>query len=163
MNRQVVKAVLSLQERNRFTKGIYGWVGYKTKWVSYENIERAAGTTKWSFLGLAKYAIEGIVSFSTAPLSISSLLGIVSCIIALIFAVLVFVRATLFGDPVAGWPSLMVVILLMGGTQLLCIGIVGRYLANVYIESKHRPVYLVRESSDQSRQDATNTDSNLGL
>lgn len=148
MSRQMVDAVLSLQERNRFTKGIYGWVGFRTKWLAYENVERVAGTTKWNFWGLAKYAIEGIVAFSTAPLAIASILGMASCFFALIFAAFVFVRAALFGDPVAGWPSLMVVILLMGGAQLLSLGIVGRYLANVYIEAKRRPVYIVRERND---------------
>lgn len=148
MSRQMVKAVLSLQERNRFTKGIYGWVGFRTKWLAYENVERVAGTTKWNFWELAKYAIEGIVAFSTAPLAIASILGTASCFFALIFAVFVFIRAALFGDPVAGWPSLMVVILLMGGAQLLSLGVVGRYLANVYIEAKRRPVYIVRERKD---------------
>lgn len=149
MSRQVVDAVLSMKERNRFTKGIYGWVGFRTKWIAYENVERAAGTSKWNFWSLAKYAIEGIVAFSTAPLGIASFLGIAFCILALGFALFVFARAALFSDPVAGWPSLMVVILLMGGVQLLCLGIVGRYLANIYIEAKHRPVYLVRETSDE--------------
>lgn len=148
MSRQVVDAVLSMQERNRFTKGIYGWVGFRTKWLAYENVERAAGSTKWNFWGLAEYAIEGIVAFSTAPLAIASILGMVACALALAFAIFVFVRAALFGDPVAGWPSLMVVILLMGGAQLLSLGVVGRYLANVYIEAKRRPVYIVHESND---------------
>lgn len=146
MNRKMVDAVLALQERNRFTKGIYGWVGFKTKWISYSNIERAAGTTKWNMWGLLKYAVDGIVSFSTAPLALASILGTVSCLIAVAFAVLIVVRAVLFGDPVAGWPSMMAAILLMGGIQLLCLGILGRYLANTYIEDKRRPLYIVRDS-----------------
>lgn len=149
MSRQMVDAVLSLKERNRFTKGIYGWVGFKTKWISYENVERVAGKTKWNFFSLAKYAVDGIVAFSTAPLSIAAVLGIMSCFIALIYAIYILIRAALFGDPVAGWPTMMVVILLLGGAQLLCLGLVGKYLAKVYIEAKNRPVYIVRESSDE--------------
>lgn len=146
MSRQMADAVLMLKERNRFIKGIYGWVGFKTKWISYDNVERAAGTTKWNFWKLSRYAIDGIVAFSTAPLAIASILGIIACIIALMYAAFIFIRALIFGDPVAGWPTMMVIILLLGGAQLLCIGVVGRYLANTYIESKQRPIYIVRET-----------------
>ena len=145
MTRQMADSVLSLRERNRFTKGIYGWVGYRTAWLPYENRERVAGETKWSFMKLFRYAIEGIVSFSTTPLMLAALLGVVFCLVAVGFAVFVIVRAVLFGDPVAGWPSLMTVILLIGGVQLLCLGIIGRYLAGVFLEVKDRPLYFIRE------------------
>lgn len=148
MSRPFVDAVLSLSERNRFTKGIYGWVGFRTKWIPYENVERAAGETKWNFWGLARYAVSGIVAFSTAPLALASVLGLVFCLLALVAAVIVVVRAALFGDPVAGWPSLMAVVLLVGGAQLLCLGVIGQYLARAYIETKRRPTYLVREEGE---------------
>ncbi len=151
MSRLMVNAVLSLAERNRFTKGIYGWVGFKTKWLSYENVGRAAGNTKWSFWGLARYALSGIIAFSTAPLALASLLGVLFCVIALTLAAFVFVRAALFGDPVAGWPSLMVAILLVGGVQLLCLGVIGQYLARTYVETKRRPIYLVRDEGEISK------------
>lgn len=148
MSRPFVDAVLSMGERNRFTKGIYGWVGFRTKWVPYGNVERAAGETKWNFWGLARYAISGIVAFSTAPLAIASVLGLMFCLLALVAAVVVVVRAALFGDPVAGWPSLMAVVLLVGGAQLLCLGVIGQYLARTYVEAKRRPAYLVREEGE---------------
>lgn len=148
MTRPMVDAVLSMGECNRFTKGIYGWVGFRTKWISYENVERAAGETKWSFWGLARYAVSGIVAFSTAPLALASVLGIVFCALAVALAILVVIRAALFGDPVSGWPSLMTVILLVGGAQLLCLGVIGQYLARTYVEAKHRPIYIVREEGE---------------
>lgn len=156
MSRQMVDAVLSLAERNRFTKGIYGWVGFRTKWLSFENRERAAGETNWSFWGLARYAISGIIAFSTAPLALASLLGVLFCVIALGLAVFVFVRAALFGDPVAGWPSLMVAVLLVGGVQLLCLGVIGQYLAKTYIETKRRPIYLIRDEGESPVSDQIN-------
>lgn len=148
MTRPVVDAVLSMAERNRFTKGIYGWVGFRTKWIPYENVERAAGETKWSFFKLARYALDGVAAFSTVPLAIASLLGGAFCILALVMAAVVVVRAALFGDPVAGWPSLMTAILLVGGAQLLCLGVIGQYLAKAYVETKHRPIYLARERGE---------------
>ncbi len=148
MSRPFVDAVLSMPERNRFTKGIYSWVGFRTKWVPYENVERAAGQTKWSFWGLARYALDGIVAFSTAPLALASVLGLVFCLLALVMVVVVVVRAALFGDPVSGWPSLMTVILLIGGAQLLCLGVIGQYLARTYVEAKQRPSYIVREEGE---------------
>ena len=148
MTRPVVDAVLSMAERNRFTKGIYGWVGFRTEWIPYENVERAAGQTKWSFFGLARYALDGVAAFSTAPLALASLLGGAFCVLALVMAVIVVVRAALFGDPVAGWPSLMTAILLVGGAQLLCLGVIGQYLAKAYVETKHRPIYLARERGE---------------
>lgn len=149
MSRAFVDAVLSMPERNRFTKGIYGWVGFRTKWIPYENVERAAGETKWSFWSLARYAVSGIVGFSTAPLAIASVLGLIFCLLALAMAVVVVVRAALFGDPVSGWPSLMTVVLLIGGAQLLCLGVIGQYLARTYVEAKRRPQYIVREEGGQ--------------
>lgn len=148
MTRQMADAVLSVAERNRFTKGIYGWVGFRTKWLPYKNVERAAGETKWSFWGLARYAVDGIVAFSAAPLALASLLGALFCVLALACAVFVVVRAALFGDPVGGWPSLMTAVLLVGGMQLLCLGVMGQYLARTYVEAKRRPIYVVREEGE---------------
>ncbi len=148
MSRPFVDAVLSVTERNRFTKGIYGWVGFRTKWVPYENVERAAGETKWSFWSLARYALDGIVAFSTAPLALASVLGLAFCLLALVMAFVVVVRAAVFGDPVSGWPSLMTVVLLIGGAQLLCLGVIGQYLARTYVEAKRRPCYIVREEGE---------------
>ena len=148
MTRPVVDAVLAMAERNRFTKGIYGWVGFRTKWLPYENVDRAAGETKWSFFKLALYALDGVAAFSTMPLAIASVLGGLFCIIALVMAIVVVVRAIMFGDPVAGWPSLMTAILLVGGAQLLCLGVIGQYLAKAYVETKHRPIYLARERGE---------------
>lgn len=145
MSRTFVDSVLALSEYNRFSKGIFSWVGFKTHWISYDNIERAAGSTKWSFFSLFKYSLEGIVGFSTKPLSVASFLGVFSCLLALIGIAFVVVRAAVFGDPVAGWPSLICAILFMGGLQLFAVGIIGYYLARAYLEVKDRPIYLVRE------------------
>lgn len=145
MNRKVVNAILSMGEYNRFSKGIFGWVGFKKKWLEYENIERMAGETKWSFWGLLIYALDGIVAFSTAPLVISSIMGILFCIAAFCFIVFIVVRTLIFGDPTAGWPSMICIMLLVSGIQLLCIGILGQYVAKTYLETKKRPLYLVQE------------------
>lgn len=145
MTRQVVDAILSMREYNRFSKGIFGWVGFDTKWLEYENIQRAAGETKWSFWKLFLYSLDGIMAFSTVPLSIASFLGILFCIIAFAFLIFIFVRALAFGDDVAGWPSTICVITLLGGLQLLCLGIMGQYLSKLYLEVKDRPKYLVKE------------------
>ena len=145
MTRQVVDAVLSMKEYNRFTKGIFGWVGYETKWLEYENVERTKGETKWSFWSLLLYSMDGIMAFSTMPLSLSAVVGILFCILSLLLMVFVFVRALVFGDPVAGWPSLVCIISLISGVQLFCIGIVGQYMAKMYMEVKKRPLYLVKE------------------
>ena len=146
MKRDMVNAILSMPEYNRFTKGIFGWVGFKTKWIEFENVERAAGDTKWSFWKLFRYSIEGIVAFSTAPLTIVSLIGVVVCIIAFLFLLFVVIRAVIFGDPVAGWPSLICVISFLSGIQLLGIGVVGMYLSKTYLETKKRPIYIKKES-----------------
>ena len=147
MSRQMVDSILSMGEYNRFSKGIFGWVGFKTKWLPYVNVQRAAGETHWSFLSLFKYAMSGIVAFSTAPLSIASWVGIACCIFALAFTIWIVVKTVLFGDPVGGWPSLACLITLLGGVQLLSIGIIGQYLSRTYLEVKHRPIYIVRESN----------------
>ena len=146
MKRDMVNAILSMPEYNRFTKGIFGWVGFKTKWIEFENVERAAGETKWSFWKLFRYALEGIIAFSTVPLTIVSLIGVIVCIIAFLFLLFVVIRATIFGDPVAGWPALICVISFLSGIQLLGIGVVGMYLSKTYLETKKRPIYIKKES-----------------
>lgn len=147
MTRKFVNSLLELGEYNRFSKGLYGWVGYKTKWLEYENVERAAGETKWSFWKLLLYSIEGIVAFSAAPLAIAAVTGIVCCLLAFVFIAVIIIRTLVFGDPVAGWPSLVCVILFVGGLQLFCMGILGEYLAKTYLEVKNRPIYVCRESN----------------
>lgn len=145
MTRQVTDAILSMKEYNRFSKGIFGWVGYHTKWLEYENVQRVAGETKWSFWKLFLYSLDGIMAFSTAPLSIASFFGILFCVMAFVFMVFIFIRAMIYGDPVAGWPSIMCIISLIGGVQLLCIGIMGQYMSKMYMEVKNRPKYLVKD------------------
>ena len=147
MKRKVVDAVLSLGEYNRFSKGIFGWIGFRKKWLEYENVERVAGETKWSFWKLTLYAIQGIVAFSTTPLVLSSVFGILCCVLAFIMIVFVIVRKLVYGDPTAGWPSLVCIMLLLSGIQMLGIGIVGQYLAKTYLETKKRPIYLVGETN----------------
>lgn len=145
MTRKFVDSVLKISEYNRFTKGIFGWVGFETKWITFENIERQKGKTKWSFWKLLIYSIEGIVGFSTAPLAFASVVGIFFCVLAFAFLLFIFGRALLFGDPVAGWPSTICIILLVSGVQMFCMGIMGQYLAKTYLEVKHRPIYVVDE------------------
>ncbi|MDO4188386.1 MAG: glycosyltransferase family 2 protein [Lachnospiraceae bacterium] len=145
MTRQMVDAILSMGEYNRFTKGIYGWVGFKTKWFEYENVERIAGETKWSFWKLFLYSIEGVIGFSTAPLVMASFFGILCMALAFIMIVFIIVRKLVYGDPTNGWPSLVCIITLIGGMQLFCIGIVGQYLAKTYLETKNRPIYIAKE------------------
>ncbi len=145
MTRQMVDAILSMAEVNRFSKGIFGWVGFKTKWLEFENVERVAGETKWNFWKLFLYSIDGIVGFSTAPLSIASVAGVLFCAIAFIALIFVFVRAMIWGDPVAGWPSMICILLLVSGVQLFSMGILGQYLAKTYLETKKRPIYILRE------------------
>lgn len=149
MKREMVEAIVSMCEYNRFSKGIFGWVGFKTKWLPYQNVERAAGETKWSFWGLFKYSLEGIVNFSQSPLSIASLTGLVFTAFSFVMILFIIIRKLLFGDPVAGWPSLICVILFIGGIQLLCMGIIGQYLAKTYLEVKRRPHYIIAESNDK--------------
>ena len=148
MTRKMVNSVLSLKEYNRFSKGIFSWVGYRTKWLEYENVERAAGKTKWSFFKLFLYSLESIVAFSTAPLSIASVFGILFCFIAFIIIILIIVRTLIFGDPTSGWPSMACIMFLIGGVQLLCTGIIGQYLSKTYLEIKKRPIYIVAETDE---------------
>ncbi len=147
MNRQMVDAIVSMCEYNRFSKGIFGWIGFDTKWIEYENVERVAGETKWSFWKLFKYSIEGITAFSVEPLQIASVFGVLFSMIALIMIIVIIVRTLVFGDPTSGWPSLVCIIMLIGGIQLLCIGILGQYLSKTYLETKHRPIYISKESN----------------
>ncbi len=156
MTRQMVDAILSMKEYNRFSKGIFSWVGFKVRYIEYENVERAAGTTAWSFWGLFRYSLEGIFAFSTAPLALASLLGVISCLIAFIMCIVIIIKTLAFGDPVAGFPTIMCVMFFLGGLQLFCTGILGQYLSKTYLESKHRPVYLMRENEDiyRSRQNS---------
>ena len=142
MTRQSVDALLELKEYNRFSKGLFNWIGFNTKWISYENIERTTGETSWSFWGLFRYSIEGIVAFTTAPLTISTLLGITFSIIAFLIIIILLIRHFLFSDPVQGWTSTICIILLLGGIQLLSIGILGKYLEKTYTEIKNRPIYI---------------------
>ncbi len=150
MKRPMVNAIISMGEYNRFSKGIYGWVGFKTKWLPYVNVNRVAGETKWSFWSLLLYSIDGIVAFSTAPLSLAALTGIVFCLIAILGFIVILVKTLVWGDPVGGWPSLACLITLFGGMQLLCLGIIGEYLAKAYLEAKRRPIYIIRESNEES-------------
>ena len=145
MTRQVADAILAMTEYNRFTKGIFGWVGYETKWIEYENIERRKGETKWSFWKLFLYSMEGITAFSTIPLTVSAVMGALFCALAFIFVIVIIVRTLIFGDPTSGWPSLVCIILFVSGVQLFCLGIVGQYLSKTYMEVKRRPIYLVKE------------------
>ena len=149
MNRKFLNALLELKERNRFSKGLFGWVGFKTKWLEFENVERVAGETKWSFWKLFKYSIEGIVAFTTAPLTIASVMGFLMCTLALCSTVFIVVRKLIFGDPVSGWASTASIITFIGGIQLFFMGIFGQYLAKAYTEIKNRPIYIVAESNFQ--------------
>lgn len=147
MTRQFVQELLRLGEYNRFSKGLFGWVGFQTKWLEYENVERSAGKTKWSFWKLLIYSIEGMVGFSTAPLAISAFLGIFFCLVAFIFICFIIIRTLLYGDPVSGWPSMICIIVFIGGVQLFCMGILGEYLAKTYMETKHRPIFICKETN----------------
>ena len=152
MTKDMKDAVLSIGEYNRFSKGIFGWVGFKTCWLPYENIERVAGETKWNFWKLFKYAIDGIINFSNAPLSIASWFGMLMTCLSFLFMILIVVRRLIWGDPVAGWASTICVIIFIGGLQLFCLGIIGQYLAKTYMESKHRPHYIISETNAENAQ-----------
>ncbi len=151
MSRTMVDAVLSLGEYNRFTKGIFSWVGFRTYWIGYHNVERVAGETKWSFWSLVKYSLNGILAFSTVPLAIASFLGVVFCLLAFVMLAWVVVKTCVWGDPVAGYPTLITVILFMGGIQLLMIGTLGQYLSKTYMEIKKRPIYIAKEKHGVTR------------
>ncbi len=146
MTRKMVDAVISMKEYNRYSKGLFSFVGFRTKWIEFENQERVAGTTKWNFWKLFTYAIDGIVGFSTQPLLIAAFLGVLFCLIAFVMIVVIVVKTLAFGDPVSGWPSLACIIFLVGGVNLFCTGIIGEYLAKVYLEVKNRPIYIVAET-----------------
>ena len=150
MRKEMVDAIVAMSEYNRFSKGIFGWIGFRTKWLPFQNVERVAGETKWSFWGLFKYSIEGIINFSQAPLSIASLMGLELTIVSFLSTLFIVVRRLLFGDPVAGWASTACIILFMGGLQLLCMGIMGQYLAKTYLEVKKRPHYIIAETNEES-------------
>lgn len=147
MNRKYVDALLSLGEYNRFSKGLFGWVGFKVKWLEFENVNRIAGETKWSFGQLFLYSLDGLVAFSNVPLYMASIAGIGSFIAAIAAMIFIIVRRLVFGDPVAGWASTVVIILFIGGIQLLSIGILGLYLSKLYLEAKNRPIYLLDETN----------------
>ena len=151
MRRPMVDAILDLSEYNRFSKGIFAWVGFETQYLEYKNVERVAGKTSWNFWSLFKYSIEGIVNFSDAPLNIAFVGGLLSWFLAFIMVVFIVVRTLVFGDPTSGWPSLMTVILFLGGFQLLTIGILGKYIGKIFMETKKRPVYVIKEKSDNEK------------
>ena len=152
MTRDMKDAILSMGEYNRFSKGIFGWVGFKTYWLAYENVERAAGVTKWSFWKLFGYAIDGIINFSDAPLHMASWFGILMTAVSVFSLLFIIVRRLIWGDPVAGWASTICVIIFIGGLQLFCLGIIGQYLAKTYMESKHRPHFIIAETNAQEAQ-----------
>ncbi len=151
MTRQMVDSILELSEYNRFSKGLFSWVGYKTKYLTFENRERVAGQTSWSFWSLFKYSIDGIINFSEAPLNIASFIGAISCVGAVIAMIVVIIKTLIFKDPTTGWPSLVSIILFMGGLQLLCLGIIGKYIAKIFLETKKRPHYIVKETEKTRR------------
>lgn len=147
MSRQFVDSLLELKEYNRFSKGLFGWVGYKTKWIEYKNIERAAGETKWSFFKLLLYAIDGVVAFSTVPLAVVSLIGMLMLFVSVIVIILIIIKTLVFHDPTSGWPSLVCIITFIGGLQIFCLGVIGQYLSKTYLETKDRPRYIIQEKN----------------
>ena len=153
MTKQVKDAIIKMKEYNRFSKGLTSFVGFDTKWIEYENVKRNAGETKWSFWKLFKYALEGITAFSTAPLAISSILGLLFTIISVIFIFIIIIKTLVFGDPTSGWPSMVCIMLFMGGIQLLSLGVIGQYLAKTYLEVKNRPIYFVKETDNDETKD----------
>lgn len=153
MTKQVKDAIIKMKEYNRFSKGLTSFVGFDTKWIEYENVKRYAGETKWSFWKLFKYALEGITAFSTAPLAISSILGLLFTIISVIFIFIIIIKTLVFGDPTSGWPSMVCIMLFMGGIQLLSLGVIGQYLAKTYLEVKNRPIYFVKETDNDETKD----------
>lgn len=150
MKRCVVDAILLLKEYNRFSKGIFGWVGFKTKWIEYKHTDRAAGQTKWSFWKLLLYSIDGIVAFSTVPLSIAAFVGILFCFVAFVMILVIIIKTVIWGDPVAGYPSTVCILFLVSGVQMFTIGILGQYISKSYMETKHRPHYIIRETNNNT-------------
>lgn len=153
MNRKFVNALLELKEYNRFSKGLFGWVGFKTKWIEFENVKRVAGETKWSFWKLFKYSIEGMVAFTTTPLVVASFAGFLLCLLSFIATIFIVVRKALMGDPVPGWPSLACIITFLCGILLFFMGILGQYMAKMYLEIKNRPIYLVDKTNMEKKND----------
>ena len=149
MKRKMVDSIVAMGETNRFSKGIFGWIGFKTYWLEYENVERVAGQTKWSFWKLFKYSLEGITNFSDAPLKIASFSGIFFTFVSVIALLVVFIRALCFGDSVAGWPSTICIILFVAGVQLFCLGMMGQYIAKIFRETKKRPIYIISETNKE--------------
>ena len=152
LSRRAVDAIISMKEYNRFSKGIFGWIGFKTKWIEYENVERIAGETKWSFYKLLLYSIEGIVAFSTAPLVFASVIGMLFCLVAFIWLIVIIAKTMIWGDPVAGYPSLACLLLLIGGSIQMSLGIIGQYLAKTYLETKGRPIYVIGETNEKDAE-----------
>lgn len=148
MTKQMVDVIISMKEYNRYSKGLFSFVGFKTKWIEFENQDRKAGVSKFNFWKLFSYAIEGIVAFSTKPLIISALIGVLFCLISFIMIIFIIIRTLIWGDPVGGWPSLVCIIFMVGGIQLFCTGIIGIYLSKTYLETKKRPIYIVKETSN---------------
>jgi len=153
MNRSFVDALLELGEYNRFSKGLFGWVGFRTKWLEFENVERVAGETKWSFWKLFMYSIEGIVAFSTVPLSMASFFGVLMCGISALAIIFIIVRQILYGGSAFGWPSMVCIMIFLGGIQLLCIGVLGSYLSRTYLEVKRRPIYICQETNTMKHKE----------
>lgn len=147
MTRQMVNSIISLKEYNRYSKGLFSFVGYKTKWIEFENVNRVAGETKWNFFKLFLYAVEGIVGYSTLPLTLAALFGVLFCFISMLLIIFIIIRTLVWGDPVAGWPSLVCIMFMIGGIQLFCTGIIGIYLSKTYLETKKRPIYIIKESN----------------
>lgn len=153
MKRQMVDSIIEMREYNRYSKGLFSFVGFDTKWIDFENKERVAGTTKWNFWKLFSYAIDGIVGFSTAPLIISSIVGVLFCLIAFIMILVIIVKTLVFGDPTSGWPSMVCIIFFVSGIQLFCLGIMGQYLSKIYLEVKNRPIYIVKDTNIKVKHD----------
>lgn len=153
MTRQVVNSILELREYNRYSKGLFSFVGYDTKWLEYENIQRVAGETKWSFWKLLIYAIEGIVAFTTIPLTIAITIGLIFCLIAFVMIIVVIIKTLVVGDPTSGWPSMVCIIFMVSGIQLLCLGLIGEYLAKIYLEVKNRPIYIIKETNMENKNE----------
>ena len=153
MTRQMVNSIIEMREYNRYSKGLFSFVGYNTKLIEFENKERVAGTTKWNFWKLFSYAIDGIVGFSTAPLIISSIVGVIFCLIAFIMILVIIIKTLVFGDPTSGWPSMVCIMFFVSGIQLFCLGIMGQYLAKIYLEVKDRPIYIIKETNIKVKHD----------
>lgn len=152
MKRIVADAIISLKEYNRYSKGLFSFVGFKVKWIEYKNIKRVAGETKWSFWKLTKYALEGITAFSTTPLLLSSIIGLIFCLVSFLLIIAIIIKTLIFGDPTSGWPSLVCIVFMVSGIQLFSLGIIGQYLSKTYLEVKKRPVYIVRETSENPKK-----------